>query len=212
MKHIDKSVPFYSTGHEVIKGYSDYFLKNKSICYDIGTSTSELLIKLSNYSNKKAKFIGLDIEKKMTDYSKGLIKSKKIKNIKIELKDITKSNLLKSDMIISYYTLQFINPKYRQLVLNKIYKSLNWGGAFFLFEKIRGADARFQDMYTNLYHDFKQSNGFSIKQIDEKAKSLRGVLEPFSEKGNLDMLKRAGFVDVCGVFQYLCFRGYLCIK
>ena len=29
---------------------------------------------------------------------------------------------------------------------------------------------------------FKQSNGFSIKQIDEKAKSLRGVLEPFSEK------------------------------
>ena len=89
----------------------------------------------------------------MTDYSKKLIRSK-IKNIKIELKDITKSNLLKSDMIISYYTLQFINPKYRQLVLNKIYKSLNWGGAFFLFEKIRGSDARFQDMYTNLYHDF----------------------------------------------------------
>ena len=107
----------------------------------------------------------------------------------------------------------FLNdPKYRQLVLNKIYKSLNWGGAFFLFEKIRGSDARFQDMYTNLYHDFKQSNGFSIKQIDEKAKSLRGVLEPFSEKGNLDLLKRAGFIDVCGIFQYLCFRGYLCIK
>ena len=85
----------------------------------LGTSTSELLIKLSNYSNKKAKFIGLDIEKKMTDYSKKLIRSKKIKNIKIELKDITKY-LLKSDMIISYYTIQFINPKYRQLSLNKI--------------------------------------------------------------------------------------------
>ena len=42
-------------------------------------------------------------------------------------------------------------------------------------------------MYTNLYHDFKAENGFSIKQIDEKAKSLRGVLEPFSEKGNLDL-------------------------
>ena len=27
VKHIDKSVPFYSTGHEIIKGYSDYFLK-----------------------------------------------------------------------------------------------------------------------------------------------------------------------------------------
>ena len=212
VKHIDKSVPFYTTGHEIIKGYSDYFLKNHSVCYDIGTSTSELLIKLSKYSNKKVKFIGLDIEKKMTDYSKKIIKLKKIKNIKIQQKDITVSNLKNSDMIISYYTLQFINPKHRQKVLNKIYKSLNWGGAFFLFEKIRGADARFQDMYSNLYHDFKEYNGFSIKQIDEKAKSLRGILEPFSEKGNLDMIKRAGFIDVCGVFQYLCFRGYLCIK
>ena len=38
------------------------------------------------------------------------------------------------------------------------------------------------------------------------------VMEPFSEKGNIDMLKRSGFVDISGVFQYLCFRGYLCIK
>ena len=42
--------------------------------------------------------------------------------------------------------MQFINPKFRQIYLNKIYNSLNWGGAF-SFEKIRGNDARFQDMF-----------------------------------------------------------------
>jgi tRNA (cmo5U34)-methyltransferase len=212
VKHIDRSVPFYSVGHEIIRGYSDYFLKNESICYDIGSSTTELLIKLSKYTNKKVNFIGVDNEKKMVEFSKKLIKKNKIKNIKNKYCDVTKLKFLKSDMIISYYTLQFIHPKYRQTLLNKIYKSLNWGGAFFLFEKIRGSDARFQDMYTNLYHDFKQTNGFSVKEIDEKQKSLRGVMEPFSEKGNIDMLKRAGFVDISGVFQFLCFRGYLCIK
>ena len=56
-KHIAKSVPLYLEGHQIIVRLSDYFLKDGSICYDIGTSTSELLIKLSNYSNKKAKFI-----------------------------------------------------------------------------------------------------------------------------------------------------------
>ena len=212
IKHIDRSVPFYSVGHEIIKGYSDYFLKNESICYDIGSSTTELLIKLSKYTNKNVNFIGIDNEKKMVEFSKKLVKQKKIKNIKNKYCDVIKLKFLKSDMIVSYYTLQFIIPKYRQTLLNKIYKSLNWGGAFFLFEKIRGSDARFQDMYTNLYHDFKQTNGFSVKEIDEKQKSLRGVMEPFSEKGNIDMLKRAGFVDVSGVFQFLCFRGYLCIK
>ena len=34
-----------------------------------------------------------------------------------------------SDLIISF-TMQFIHPKHRQDVINKIYKSLNWGGAF----------------------------------------------------------------------------------
>ena len=67
-------------------------------------------------------------------------------------------------------------------------------------------------MLTSLYHDFKENNGFSIKEIDTKAKSLRGVLEPFSDFGNIGLIKRAGFVDIQPVFQYLNFKGYLCIK
>ena len=210
--HILKSVPFYQKGHEIIINSSDYFLKNGSICYDLGCSTSELLISLSKFSNKKIKLIGLDDELKMVQFSKKLIKKKKIKNIEIKKTDIIKHKFKKSDLIISYYTMQFIEPKFRQIYLNKIYSSLNWGGAFFLFENIRGNDARFQDILTNLYHDFKEKNGFSIKDIDEKAKSLRGVLEPFSDAGNIGLLKRSGFSDIQSVFQYLNFKGYLCIK
>lgn len=210
--HILKSVPFYQKGHEIIINSSDYFLKNGSICYDLGCSTSELLISLSKFSNKKIKLIGLDDEFKMVQFSKKLIKKNKIKNIEIKKTDIIKYKFKKSDLIISYYTMQFIEPKFRQIYLNKIYKSLNWGGAFFLFEKIRGNDARFQDILTNLYHDFKEKNGFTIDDIDKKAKSLRGVLEPFSDAGNIGLLKRSGFLDIQTVFQYLNFKGYLCIK
>ena len=38
------------------------------------------------------------------------------------------------------------------------------------------------------------------------------MLEPFSSKGNEDLLERAGFNDVNSVFKYICFEGFLGIK
>ena len=49
-------------------------------------------------------------------------------------------------------------------------------------------------------------------EIISKSRSLKGVMEPFSTNGNLDMLARAGFVDVLPIFKWVCFEGYLCIK
>ena len=211
--HVEKSIPYYKEGHELIKKLSDFFLTNKSRCYDLGCSTSSLLIKLSKFSNKKdLQFIGLDVEKAMVEFSKKNIKNKKIKNIKILYKDIAKYKFKKSNLIISYYTIQFVNPAYRQKLINKIFDALNWGGAFIFFEKIRGNDARFQDILTSLYSDFKEQNNIPSSDILKKTKSIRGVLEPYSNFGNISYLKRAGFKDVQTIFQYLCFKGYLCIK
>jgi tRNA (cmo5U34)-methyltransferase len=117
-----------------------------------------------------------------------------------------------ADLIICYYTAQFIKTSVRQNLMNSIYEKLNWGGALFLFEKVRGADARFQDILTSLYNDYKLREGYSAEEIIGKSRSLKGVLEPFSTQGNLDMLKRAGFIDINTVQKYLCFEGFLAIK
>ena len=81
-----------------------------------------------------------------------------------------------------------------------------------LFEKVRGPDARFQDMMVSLYNDFKLRNGFSPDEILNKSRSLTGVLDPFSTDGNLGLLRRAGFVDIMSVMKYVCFEGFLAIK
>ena len=54
--------------------------------------------------------------------------------------------------------------------------------------------------------------GYSHEEIINKTKSLKGVMEPFSTKGNLDMLKRAGFEDITPVVTDICFKGFLAIK
>ena len=209
-KHIAKSVPLYLEGHQIIVRLSDYFLKDNSICYDIGCSTGNLLKKINKHSNKKKLiFYGIEKEKKMFNYAKSKTKEKNIKLINKDFRSVVPK---KSDLIISYYTFQFISPSLRQNMLTKIFKSLNWGGAFIMFEKIRGNDARFDNILNSLYLDFKEDNKLSTKDILLKSKSLRGILEPFSDYGNLGLIKRAGFKDVQTIMQSLCFKGYLCIK
>ena len=71
---------------------------------------------------------------------------------------------------------------------------------------------RRQDYLNQFYIDYKIAKNYSANEIISKGKSLKGVLEPFSSKGNLDMLKRAGFKDVTTIFKYACFEGFLAIK
>ncbi len=210
--HIKVSVPLYESGHDLICQLSDFFVKPDSTVYEVGTSTGELLRKLALHNAHKAdaRFVGMDVEPAMV--AAAARHCRDVAAIDIVEQDIRLAELGQSDMVVSYYTMQFIPPRHRQQIFDKIYASLNWGGAFILFEKVRGPDARFQDILTQLYNEFKLRNGFNGEEIVEKSRSLKGVLEPFSTQGNLDLLHRAGFVDVMSIQRYLCFEGFLAIK
>ena len=209
--HIRRSVPFYDEGHELIVRLSTFFLSERSLCYDLGCSTGLLLHRLAGYhANRDIRFVGIEREADMVD--KAVAQTKADKHVRILHHDLVNAPLEKADLIIAYYTLQFVPPKYRQTLIDRLYESLNWGGALVMFEKVRGADARFQDIATQLYTEYKQQQGHCAEDILTKAEQLKGVLEPFSTQGNLDLLKRAGFVDVTSVMKYICFEGFLAIK
>ena len=188
-----------------------FFLSSNSICYDLGCSTGSLLnILSSRHCRKNIQWFGFDREEKMIEQAK--INSDKSNHIHFVCKDLLDIEFEKSDLIIAYYTIQFIKPSNRQIILNRIYESLNWGGGFLFFEKVRAPDARFQDMMQNLYIDYKKDQGYQLDQILAKSRSLKGILEPFSTKGNYDLLSRAGFIDYMTIIKYICFEGFLAIK
>ena len=210
--HIRQSVPMYAEGHDLVCQFSDYFVSNQSTCYEIGVSTGELLRKLATHNSGKpnARWIGIDTEKPMIDKAKKHCAG--VENIELYVDDIRNFDLEPADLIVSYYTMQFTPPRHRQAIFDKIYKSLNWGGAFIMFEKVRGPDARFQDICVSLYNDFKVRQGFSPDEILSKTRSLKGVLEPFSTEGNMGLMRRAGFADMMSICKYICFEGFLAIK
>lgn len=209
-KHVSKSVPLYKEGHELIVKLSDYFVKNDSTCYEIGSSAGTLSYKLACHNDyKKAHFIGIEIEKDMVSKANELYTRD---NLSFLCEDINLIDIEKSDLITSYYTIQFIHPKLRQELINKVYNTLNWGGAFILFEKVRANDARFQDLMTAIYNDYKLDQGYTKEEIFDKTRSLKGILEPFSSNANIEMLSRAGFKDILTIMKYSCFEGFLAIK
>lgn len=210
-EHVAKSVPFYHEGHALIRALSEFFVGADSICYEIGCSTATLLESLARqHTNKPARFVGIEIEEDMANAA--LKKCGGMRNATVIHHDALTFNFCRADLIIAYYTVQFVAPKDRQVLIDKLYQCLNWGGAFLLFEKVRAPDARFQDIMAQSYVEFKLANGYSEREIIGKSRSLKRVLEPFSSDAIGAMLRRAGFQDVMSIMKYLCFEGFLAIK
>ncbi|MDA7473147.1 methyltransferase [Candidatus Pelagibacter ubique] len=210
--HIKKSVPDYLYTHGLIIKLIDFFTFPKSTIIDIGATTGNLIKKIhKRHSQKNLSFIAIEPEKKMVRFLKKNLRN--IKNVKILNNNAENTNIIKSDMIISHYTIQFIKPSKRQGLIKKIYKSLNKYGCFIWFEKIKGKNSKFEFILSSLLNDHKEIN-LSAKNIIAKAKSIRGIMEPLEDSENLKMLKKAGFNSskIQTIHQNLNFKGYLCLK
>lgn len=210
-EHAARSIPLYQQGHDLATAVSDFFLAPGAVCYDLGCATGSLLGALADrHAGRDVRFVGIDSEPDMIAIARE--RNAGHDNVTLEQADIREAEFAPSDLIVAFYTMQFVAPRHRQQLFDRIYAALNWGGGFLLFEKVRAPDARFQDMMTSVYHDYKLDQGYTGDEIVAKARSLKGVLEPFSREGNLGLLERAGFVDVMSVFKYVCFEGFLAIK
>lgn len=210
-RHARRSIPYYEDCHALTLALSDFFIGDDSTVYDLGCATGTLLQALAaRHTARRPRLIGLDAEADMVDRARE--RTAESAGVEVLHADLTDCALERCDLVLACYTLQFIAPRARQQVFDHLYAALNWGGALILFEKVRAPDARFQDIMTALYNDYKLAQGYSGDEIVAKSRSLKGVLEPFSREGNLGLMQRAGFTDITTVFKYVCFEGFLAIK
>jgi tRNA (cmo5U34)-methyltransferase len=133
-EHVRRSVPLYDESHDLICRISDYFVQQNSTVYDLGVSAGRLTAKLAaRHENKRGvSFVGIDLEEGMVQEARKLIGDRS--NVKIEVGDINLWDYEPCDLIVACYTIQFVMPRLRQALIDKLYRSLNWGGAFMLFE------------------------------------------------------------------------------
>ena len=209
-KHVRSSVPIYQEAHDLTVQLSTFFLSGTPRLYDLGCSHGELTCRLADsVAHANVQVIGIDESSDLLTAARSACDAD---NVEFEQASILDYEFLPSSMIVSAFTLQFIKPRDRYDLVKKLWEALDWGGGLLVFEKLRAPDARFEDWMTQLYEEWKVAQGFSVEEVYNKRTSLRGVLEPFSESANVDMLSKAGFRDISSICRYLNFGGFLAIK
>ena len=209
--HIDKSIRGYSHLWGDILTLSKYFIEDYTQVVDIGCSTGKLLKGMMEQNNEhipNAQYTGIEIEDDFYgDYNFDEEKYQQLSYYKGDVRDYSFNNC---SLITSIFTLQFMSPKDRQEVLNKVYNGLNTGGAFIFSEKTFSCNPKIQDMMTFTFYDYKRKY-FSDKEILDKEVQLRHMMKLNTKTEIYDMLNKAGF-EVHNFWQNFNFIGAIALK
>src|SRR5262249_48010425 len=131
--HVRKSVPLYDLGHELICHVGDFFLPPNATVVELGTSTGVLAKKFldHNAERRDIRYVAFDEVESMVARAKARCGSDS--RVEFVVDDIVTASFPRANLLLSYYTLQFVHPRSRQDVFTKIYQSLEWGGAALIF-------------------------------------------------------------------------------
>jgi tRNA (cmo5U34)-methyltransferase len=218
--HIEHSIRGYSNLVDDIVSYSRYFVENGTSVVDLGCSTGKVTEKLilENQDHcAEAHYIGVELAEGFYDNLDKREDAITANNPWVDLEfikgDIRDCNFTNCSFITSIFTLQFMPPRHRKEVLEKIYKGLNTGGAFIFAEKTVAEDPRVQEMITFNYYDYKRKN-FDTEDIMDKERTLRHMMKPNTWSEIVNNLIEAGFdpIKIQPFWRNHMFVGAIVIK
>ena len=211
---IRRSVPGYESIITMVGLIAAEHAQPDSHIYDLGCSLGAASLSIiKQLKQPGCKIVAVDnsqamIEKCRTNLGSGN------EQVKIELlcSDIQDIEIENASVVIMNFTLQFISPEKRFLLLQKIYNGLRPGGVLILSEKIIFANDLEQDEQEALQLAFKKANGYSDLEISQKRTALENVLIPDTLELHQQRLKSAGFTRSYLWFECFNFISLLAIK
>jgi len=209
--HVHKSIPLYEQVQLMTADMSEWFVHNGSTVYDIGSSTGETIFHLQKKHafKENVRFIGIDNSEMMVKQARKKVSTN---NVQFLHQDVVQTKFEEADLVISLFTMQFLGMPERTQVLRGVYRCLRSGGALIMAEKVLAEEGRFDEMWVELYWDFKKGQGLTDDQILQKARSIRGILRPITLTEQIRLLRRTGFNSVDVFLKWYNFAGILAIK
>ena len=220
-EHIENSIRGYSNLLNDIISFSTYFVEDSTNIVDIGCSTGKLteaiLDKNKDFAKefKETMYIGIEVAegffKNLDDRLKQINDKYDWAEVDFIKDDVRNYKFDNCNLVTSIFTLQFMPKQDRQKLIEDIYNGLNPGGAFIFAEKTICEDARFQDMLTFNYYDYKRKS-FTTDDILNKEITLRHMMKPNTYKEIEQMLSSAGFKNIQPFWRNFMFVGILAVK
>jgi tRNA (cmo5U34)-methyltransferase len=205
------TVPFYDEIQRLIIEVSEYFVRDHSLVYALGSSTGQILHLLSIAHRRKedVEFIGLDLDaSKFNEVAKTVNKA----NVRFDHEAIMNIDLLPTTFVIALFTMQFLTIAERRRLLARVNQRMVEGGGLIMVEKVHGEHPCFGNMWTELYRDFRRRQGLTAEEILQRAQSNRGLLKPLSVAENRELLHQSGFGQIDIFFKWYNWAGFLAVK
>ena len=211
---IERSVPGYRTLVSLIGLLAQEYALGGTRAYDLGCSLGAITLSMRRrIASDNFTIVAVDNSEAMLAKCRKRVENEPA-GIEVDFlcEDISHSDIFNASVVVLNFTLQFIEPEKRQILIDKIHQGLVPGGALILSEKIVFPSATENTRFTQLHHAFKRANGYSELEISQKRAALEKVLIPDTLEQHRSRLNHSGFTRVDVWFQCLNFASMVAVK
>ena len=209
-----RSVPMYA---EIIRRQVQMI---KSTCrpgmriYDLGCSTGNLALTLCDRMPAGLfTAVAVDSSQPMLDvFKKRLDAAGRADDFSLLCEDICRLKIEDAAFVVVNFTLQFIPPVERDVLLRRIYDGLIPGGMLLFSEKTIHPREKMSALEVDFYYRFKRENGYSEMEISQKREALENVLIPETVETHHLRLRQCGFDGIDLWLKWFNFCSWVCIK
>lgn len=211
---IKRSVPGYASIVTMLTTLSERYAQPDSNLYDLGCSLgASALAMRQGIEVPGCKIMAVDCSDAMITRCRSIIeRDHQTTPVEVVCADIRDIAIENASMVVLNFTLQFIDPASRQVLLQKIYEGMRPGGILVLSEKVAFEDIPLNELLIDVHHAFKRAQGYSDMEISQKRSSIENVLIPESVPAHKNRLLQVGFKSCDVWFQCFNFMSMLAIK
>ncbi|MCJ2377915.1 carboxy-S-adenosyl-L-methionine synthase CmoA [Vibrio sp. ZSDZ34] len=211
---IQRSVPGYSNIISAIGMLAERFAKPHSHVYDLGCSLGAATLSMRRHIQQEGcKIIAVDNSAAMVERCKLHINAYRSDTpVEVVEADIRHIDIDNASVVVLNFTLQFLSPEDRLVLLQKIHDGLRPGGILIVSEKYVFDDEQAHELLIDLHHDFKRANGYSELEISQKRSAIENVMRPDSIESHRTRFSDVGFATSEVWFQCFNFGSMFAIK
>lgn len=191
-----RSIPHYVDTIRFIAGFSRSMLQEGDTLIDLGCSTGSLLAAVASAVGHPVHLVGMDCSEPMIQIATNKLDAVSHRHqVDFSCEDVLTADLPRAKVVCASYLLQFLPVSQRELIFEKVYRSLLPGGLFVFSEKVYSNSPLVQETMTMFYEHFKRKNGYSKTEIERKKEALDRVLICSSIEEYQNFSKLAGFTQ-----------------
>jgi tRNA (cmo5U34)-methyltransferase len=211
---IKRSVPGYATILHMIGQMAEKYAQADTYCYDIGCSLGAGILAMRHRINAEgASIVGIDNSKEMIERCRDVIAADSFEiPVNLVATDVMQYEFKPMSVCVMNFTLQFIAPEKRALLLERVAKAMVPGGVLILSEKLSFPDQEHENLMIELHHNFKRSNGYSDLEVAQKRDAIENVLIPETFQTHKTRLVDAGFRSADLWFQCFNFSSLIAFR